>query len=314
MIGVTEFFVSLLNYMIKQRIVLIFGLFLLLWFYFNTFLLPETYLNNKQVFTKGKPLILKKYDILVAILSIRNQQDKRESIRKQGFISNLAKWKMEHNVVVKFIIGKSSALNNTMEIEAEKKRFGDIIEVDVEERYENLTPKMAKLFEWAHYQTEFQFKVLIKVDDDMWVDLDKAHPLLMEQVSLYPNSLDHAKTMPRSIKPFPLTNNKNPKRDDTGKRGFGAIIGFIHFDQVKVIRENSKWADKQYPLDVYPFYPDGPVYAVTRSLVEYLGVAESQGLLKHFSNEDATIGTWVIGLDVDLIDSTFKGTFHNINK
>jgi hypothetical protein len=48
---------------------------------------------------------------------------------------------------------------------------GDVLQLDVSDRYEDLPAKSLKLFEWVRTHTDFQY--VIKVDDDVYLDVDE---------------------------------------------------------------------------------------------------------------------------------------------
>jgi hypothetical protein len=69
------------------------------------------------------------------------------------------------------------------------------------------------------------------------------------------------------------------------------LVGCIHYHSF-VFHNDSKWDENEYENDVYPPYALGSCgHAVNRPIMEY--IAKQRSHLKHYSNEDTSIGIWL---------------------
>lgn len=68
---------------------------------------------------------------------------------------------------------------------------------------------------------------------------------------------------------------------------------------------SSKWYDEKFvthtmgSLSCYPVYMQGAMYVLGRQLVDYLH--RNRKVLATFTNEDVTVGTWLLGVDRELV-------------
>lgn len=141
------------------------------------------------------------------------------------------------------------------QISAEIQKYKDIVIVDLVETYQNLPRKISETL--AHFSKQ-QLTFLVKVDDDVVLDLPRLKHILT--TSLITNRVIWAKTR----RAFPVS-----------------IYG--------------KWAENvNFPSHVYPDFPCGATYVLSRDLVQF--IAKNRASLHHFQGEDVSIGTWLVGL------------------
>eukprot|EP01083_Nonionella_stella_P003129 8910_1 len=114
-------------------------------------------------------------------------------------------------------------------------------------------------------QKEFQFDYLFKIDDDAFLYVDK----LLEVT----NSLPKSRVFWGSI-----------------WKGVQAVL-------------DGRWADKEYAdamgHRMFDPYQSGAGYLISSDIVKYLSSAEKHVGLRHFNNEDVTMGHWISVLKVD---------------
>jgi hypothetical protein len=147
----------------------------------------------------------------------------------------------------------------------------DIVRLDVEESYINLPSKVLAMFS---YITTLRPKpvLIIKVDDDIYVDI----PRLLQRIENL-----------QSIYPSDVWTNK------------GIYGGYFHNSTLVSHDSTDKWVDPSYPLTMYPPYAGGGAYYVTTRIMEWLAEGKKRNLLTTtWRNEDASLGTWLIGLDI----------------
>jgi Galactosyltransferase len=78
------------------------------------------------------------------------------------------------------------------------------------------------------------------------------------------------------------------------ERGF--YMGYFHNDSVPDRDPKSKWYDAQYDAVAYPPYAAGPLYGVSRNVLEWLVRASEDGMLRtDWRNEDVSMGSWLHG-------------------
>ena len=179
--------------------------------------------------------------VLSVILSSPGNFKHRSAIRKT--------WKLKLEQLdgfeAIFLVGMSandSIINSRVENEA--KEHGDVLLVDILEHYNNLTLKMGMLLKFvAEFHLPNQPAFLLKLDDDVFINVD------------YFASI------------FPKAQHQNH------------ITGFVYEDTVALRwafrnspEEQYKWnAPKwMYPLDTYPDYVAGPMYAIPSRFIPCL--------------------------------------------
>ena len=111
-----------------------------------------------------------------------SNRDRRSILRRSwASLENLNRFKGVTYKVV-YIVGRNSNKSSLVELHREMKKFGDIIQGNIEETYFNLTLKVQMGVDWAvRFCTCFDY--VLKTDDDMYINLDlvsgyvsKLHP------------------------------------------------------------------------------------------------------------------------------------------
>eukprot|EP00850_Spirogloea_muscicola_P001104 SM000004S14974 [mRNA] locus=s4:544352:547097:- [translate_table: standard] len=190
--------------------------------------------------------------------------ERRHALRRTWFPASrddTNRFLQNNGLLFKFVIGKSKDKGVNDVILREAKQYNDIILLDHEDAYLDLPTKMLKFFNELHQQYNAEYYV--KADDDIYLRPDRLATMLARD-------------------------RENPK----------TYIGC--FKKGQVIRDpKQKWYEpaswllgQEYFLHAY-----GPIYALSQQVVESFLVLGEIGL-RMLSNEDTTIGLWMLALNV----------------
>jgi hypothetical protein len=205
--------------------------------------------------------------INTAFSSRKRRDSVRESWMPQG--DKLKQLEQEKGIVVRFVIGHSATAGGILDraIEAENAQHSDFLRLDHVEGYLELSMKTKIYFATAVNKWDADFYV--KVDDDVHVNL-----------GMLATTLARHSSKPRvyigCMKSGPVLSQKGVKYYEPEHWKFG--------------EEGNK----------YFRHATGQIYAISRDLARYIAV--NQALLHRYTNEDVSLGSWIIGLDVDHID------------
>lgn len=200
--------------------------------------------------------------LLVIILSSPGNKERRNVIRDTWANTHR---KYRDKFLLYFILGHQELGHEvSTEIQEEKNRHKDIFSLPLIDSYQTLTSKV--LAALIQLNRNVQFKYLLKVDDDSYVQL----PVLLDELQ-----------------------NSNFEKE--------LYWGF--FDGRAPVQMHGKWAEKEYHLcDRYIPYALGGGYVLSQDLVQY--IAQNAPVLQKFQNEDISIGTWLGPLKIHRIHDT----------
>lgn len=169
-------------------------------------------------------------------------------------------------MVLKFILGHTADPGLEAAVQREADEFRDIVRIDVEESYVNLNHKTLVFFRamLRTYDAEFY----VKADDDIYLRPDRLATLLARERS-------DPSTYLGCFKKGPVITDPNLKWFEP----LGYILG------------------SEYFLHAY-----GPIYALSADVVASLA-ATRNGSLRMFSNEDVTVGAWMLAWNVTYEDN-----------
>ena len=128
---------------------------------------------------------LMKKSVFVAVISATENFNRRKMIR-QTWYNHLKTLRQEELVDLAgfaFILGITKDEITQIKIQEESKTWGDIIQIEFTDIYENLTYKVAALLNWF-YRFCGSVDFVLKVDDDVYVNVD----ILAHFVKLYNES------------------------------------------------------------------------------------------------------------------------------
>ncbi|CAN0264331.1 unnamed protein product [Ectocarpus sp. 12 AP-2014] len=224
-----------------------------------------------------------KVDLLLTIFSGTTEADaaKRELLRqiydkyegwvKVGGPNSLTEGNnpepREFTVSVVFVVSKESA-------PPEGELVGDILYVAVPEGYRNIVLKTKAMLCLVRH---FDFEFLLKADDDSFVCLTRIASML--------HDLD-PEIKGKVYAGVPTACNQSTNPD---------------FWNGRVMKNpDHRWFDSKYVqhtlggLDCFPAYMQGAFYILAQPLVEHLYRGHEH--LECFTNEDVTIGSWLMGV------------------
>jgi len=128
-----------------------------------------------------KRLLYAKFSIVIGVVSAPNHFAQREAIRStwgqvislEDVLLDKLNVTQKESILVKFIIGRVPESDWALQkkLKEEAKKYNDIVRVNVQEDYFQLTYKTGEFLKWAVANVNFQWAM--KCDDDSFVRLDK---------------------------------------------------------------------------------------------------------------------------------------------
>ncbi|KAM1793328.1 hypothetical protein ACFX12_037078 [Malus domestica] len=223
--------------------------------------------NLKTVQSTSK----KKYFMFIGINTAFNSRKRRDSVRATWMPQGEDRKKLEEEkgIIIRFVIGHSSTAGGILDkaVEAEERVHGDFLRLDHVEGYLELSAKTKTYFSTAVALWDAEF--YIKVDDDVHVNLATLGMILSRH-----------RLKPRvyigCMKSGPVLARKGVKYHEPEFWKFGEI-GNKYFR-----------------------HATGQLYAISKDLATYISI--NQDVLHKYANEDVSLGSWFIGLDVEQVD------------
>ncbi|TYI96659.1 hypothetical protein E1A91_D01G088800v1 [Gossypium mustelinum] len=213
----------------------------------------------------------RKYLMVVGINTAFSSRKRRDSVRATWMPQGEERKKLEEEkgVVMRFVIGHSATSGGILDraIEAEDRKHGDILRLEHVEGYLELSAKTKTYFATAAALWDADFYV--KADDDVHVN-----------IATLGATLARHRSKPRvyigCMKSGPVLAQKGVRYHEPEYWKFG--------------EEGNK----------YFRHATGQLYAISKDLASYISI--NQHVLHKYANEDVSLGSWFIGLDVDHID------------
>ncbi|KAI3769314.1 hypothetical protein L6452_00415 [Arctium lappa] len=189
---------------------------------------------------------------------------RRRSLRKTWMPSDhqgLQRLEESTGLAFRFVIGKTRDKSKMAELRREVEEYDDFLILDIEEEYSKLPYKTIAFFKAAYalYDSDFY----VKADDDIYLRPDRLSLLLAKERV-------HTQTYLGCMKKGPVFTDPKLKWHEP----LGYMLG------------------KEYFLHAY-----GPIYALSADVVASL-VALRNNSFRMFSNEDVTIGAWMLAMNV----------------
>ncbi|KAG7593729.1 Glycosyl transferase family 31 [Arabidopsis thaliana x Arabidopsis arenosa] len=208
---------------------------------------------------------------VMGIMTAFSSRKRRDSIRGTWLPKGdeLKRLETEKGIIMRFVIGHSSSPGGVLDltIEAEEEQHKDFFRLNHIEGYHELSSKTQIYFSSAVAKWDADF--YIKVDDDVHVNL-----------GMLGSTLARHRSKPRvyigCMKSGPVLAQKGVKYHEPEYWKFG--------------EEGNK----------YFRHATGQIYAISKDLATYISV--NRQLLHKYANEDVSLGSWFIGLDVEHID------------
>jgi hypothetical protein len=223
--------------------------------------------NNAREPAEGRQKAFMVVGINTAFSSRKRRDSVRESWMPQGEM--LKRLEQEKGIVVRFVIGHSATPGGILDraIEAEDAQHSDFLRLNHVEGYLELSIKTKIFFATAVNKWDADFYV--KVDDDVHVNLGVLGTTLARHIS-------KPRVYIGCMKSGPVLAQKGVKYHEPEYWKFG--------------EEGNK----------YFRHATGQIYAISKELARYILV--NQAMLHKYANEDVSLGSWIIGLDVDHVD------------
>ncbi|XP_047322773.1 beta-1,3-galactosyltransferase 7-like isoform X2 [Impatiens glandulifera] len=213
----------------------------------------------------------KKAFIVIGINTAFSSRKRRDSVRQTWMPQGEKLLQLEHEkgIIIRFTIGHSATSNSILDraIDSEDAQHKDFLRLEHVEGYHELSAKTKIFFSTAVAKWDADFYV--KVDDDVHVNL-----------GMLATTLARHRTKPRvymgCMKSGPVLSQKNVKYHEPESWKFG--------------EEGNK----------YFRHATGQIYAISKDLATYISI--NQPILHKYANEDVSLGSWFIGLEVEHID------------
>ncbi|GMI63757.1 hypothetical protein like AT1G05170 [Hibiscus trionum] len=217
--------------------------------------------------TSGKRRYLMVVGINTAFSSIKRRDSVRATWMPQG--EERKKLEEKKGIIMRFVIGHSATSGGLLDrvIEAEDRKHGDFLRLEHVEGYLELSAKTKTYFATASVLWDADFYV--KVDDDVHVN-----------IATLGATLARHRTKPRvyigCMKSGLVLAHKGVRYHEPEYWKFG--------------EEGNK----------YFRHATGQLYAISKDLASYISI--NQHVLHKYANEDVSLGSWFIGLDVEHVD------------
>ncbi|XP_042314787.1 UDP-GalNAc:beta-1,3-N-acetylgalactosaminyltransferase 2 isoform X3 [Sceloporus undulatus] len=141
-------------------------------------------------------------------------------------------------------------------LKEESNTYDDIVFVDVVDTYRNVPAKLLNFYRWTVEAVSFD--VLLKTDDDCYIDLEA----VFKRIKL-----------------------KNLGRPNTW---------WGNFRLNWAVDRTGKWQELEYPSPAYPAFACGSGYVISKDIVEWL--ASNSDRLKIYQGEDVSMGIWMAAI------------------
>ncbi|NXN88331.1 B3GL2 acetylgalactosaminyltransferase, partial [Bombycilla garrulus] len=138
-------------------------------------------------------------------------------------------------------------------LKEESSTYDDIVFVDVIDTYRNVPSKLLNFYRWTVESTSFD--LLLKTDDDCYIDLEAVFNRIMQKKLDRPN------------------------------------IWWGNFRLNWAVDRTGKWQELEYPSPAYPAFACGSGYVISKDIVQWL--ASNSERLKTYQGEDVSMGIWM---------------------
>lgn len=213
----------------------------------------------------------RKYFMVIGINTAFSSRKRRDSVRATWMPQGEQRKKLEEEkgIIIRFVIGHGVTPGGILDkaIDSEDNKHGDFLRLDHVEGYLELSAKTKMYFATAVKLWDAEY--YIKVDDDVLVN-----------IGTLGETLARHRKKPRvyigCMKSGPVLSQKGVK-----------------------YHEPEYWKFGEYG-NKYFRHATGQIYGISKDLAIY--ISTNQHMLHKYANEDVSLGSWLIGLDVMHID------------
>ncbi|XP_019464903.1 PREDICTED: probable beta-1,3-galactosyltransferase 14 [Lupinus angustifolius] len=194
---------------------------------------------------------------------------RRKALRKTWFPHDhegLQRLEESTGLAFRFIIGKTSDKAKMSALQKEIAEYDDFLQLDIEEEYSKLPYKTLAFFKAAY--ALFDAEYYVKADDDIYLRPDRLSLLLAKE--------------------------RSDPQTYIGCMKKGSVFTDPKFKWYEPL---SYLLGQEYFLHAY-----GPLYVLSADVVSSL-VALRNDSFRMFSNEDVTIGAWMLAMNVEHEDN-----------
>ena len=183
--------------------------------------------------------------------------------------SELAKMETQHGILFRFVIGEPVASDEALNkaLEEEISEHDDFFRLKHTDTYDKLSDKTVMWFSAAVTTVEADF--YMKIDDDIHLRVPALEKFLVSH------------RLTRSMY-------------------FGCMKSGPVLSNPKVRWHEPEWWRFGDSGNRYFRHSSGQIYGVSRVVAQY--IHDHRSILHRFANEDVSVGSWVMGLDVDFVD------------
>ncbi|CAN0840790.1 Beta-1,6-galactosyltransferase GALT31A [Linum grandiflorum] len=227
---------------------------------------------------EGEPLVNRaKVFFVMGIMTAFSSRKRRDSIRETWMPKgqDLKRLETEKGIIMRFVIGHSASPGGVLDraIAAEEDQYKDFLRLNHIEGYHELSSKTQIYFSTAVAKWDADF--YIKVDDDVHINLGMVG--------------------------LTLARHRSKPRVYIGCMKSGPVLA----QKLRMKRRGVKYYEPEYwkfgeEGNKYFRHATGQIYAVSKDLATYISV--NRPILHRFANEDVSLGSWFIGLDVEHVD------------
>ncbi|WOL14133.1 putative beta-1,3-galactosyltransferase 12 [Canna indica] len=206
---------------------------------------------------------------VVGVFTQFSAADRRAALRGTWFPSDSdALSRLDHatGLALRFVIGRTKDSKKMAALQKEIDMHHDFMFIDADEDNLKLPHKMLAFFKSAFNLFDAEFYV--KADDDIYLRPDRLATLLAKDRA-------HHLTYIGCMKKGPVITDPNMKWYESS----GNLIGNEYF-----------------------WHAHGPIYALSADIVSFLTNARTNSL-RMFNNEDVTIGSWMLAMNVSHEDN-----------
>eukprot|EP00116_Pleurobrachia_bachei_P006182 sb/3466444/ len=197
---------------------------------------------------------LPSYTFIIFIITAPDNTEIRTILRETSWVGH--NWGDEMSWRHVFVVGRVESAEKMALLRSEMDQYGDMVMADELDTYRNLVLKVLWILE--HALENYQFKFIIKTDDDSFINISLLHNYLIQLVS---------------------------KGQDN------RFFGGVRVTNSKVFRRGRYMVEKElWAPDVYAPYCSGSGYVLSHDAVEALLEVYKSGVQPLFYVEDAYMG------------------------
>lgn len=139
----------------------------------------------------GEEILVNERSLFIAVISAPNNLERRAMIRQTWPSHFKNQTNVNHRLDVVgfgFVIGRTNDEQVQQKVKQESDEYGDILQIDVVDKYVDLSTKVASLLNWVNHYCQ-QVDYVLKADDDVYVNVHNLatvlHSLTPSEPSIY---------------------------------------------------------------------------------------------------------------------------------